>query len=374
MSTFFTPLADHLVREDRGTLAKVMPVTACTGASGQNERKHLARQFHIECLVTCHAKSNFAFSASTSIHECLMVCRRRPNGKTPPTKVVVLTRNPTTADEVAELVEAIRGQGDLSSWGSKYEWDATRIAEGDWTPVQWFDPILAEAARDLELNHGLEPVGFRYEVGPDSKRRIPDAFEKCQIRDEGAVPTFHSASNKLRRTIQGESEAWFRPKSGKESLAAKYWAQNGQMMVAIRLDTISGRLTGLWSPQPSIGVQWVPVAVPEQPKAKALATWWNTTPVRLMLLNRRSKKLTYPTWQLAHLREMRIPRPDNPAWPALKSAFDLTCDEELLPMRQATECAVREIIDEAAAKAIGVDPAVIADWRTRLAREPTVGA
>ena len=373
VSTFFTPLADHLVRRDGGTLAKVMPVTACTSSSGLAERKYLARNFHIERLVTCHAKSNFAFSASTSIHECLMVCRRRPNGAAPPTKIVVLERNPANADEVAELVRAIRGEGNLSAWGSEQEWDAKRIAEGDWTPVQWFDPTLAEAARNLELNDRLEPVGTRYEVGPDSKRRIPDAFEKCEIGEPGAVPTFHSASSVLRRAMSGEAEAWFRPRPEKVHLAERYWDQNGQILVAIRLNTVSGRLTGLWTPQPSIGVQWVPVAVNEEDKAKALAAWWNATPVRLMLLNRRTKTLTYPTWQVSHLREIRIPRPDNPAWHALKDAFDLTCDQELLPMRQGEACAVRQIIDEAAALAISVDPSVVADWRARLAHEPTVG-
>ena len=91
-----------------------------------------------------------------------------------------------------------------------------------------------------------------------------------------------------------------------------------------------------------------------------------------MLLNRRSKKLTYPAWSLEQLREIRIPKPDNPAWGALKDAFDATCDEELLPMKQAEECAVRAVIDEAAALALGLAPDVLADWRRRLAAEPTV--
>ena len=82
--------------------------------------------------------------------------------------------------------------------------------------------------------------------------------------------------------------------------------------------------------------------------------------------------LTYPTWQVAHLREIRIPKPDNPAWPALKEAFNLACEIELLPMRQAEQCEVRQVIDEAAALALGVDPPAIAKWRRRLAREPTI--
>ena len=41
-------------------------------------------------------------------------------------------------------------------------------------------------------------------------------------------------------------------------------------------------------------------------------------------------------------------------------------------MKQAEECAVRAVIDEAGALALGLCPDVLADWRRRLAAEPTV--
>ena len=41
-------------------------------------------------------------------------------------------------------------------------------------------------------------------------------------------------------------------------------------------------------------------------------------------------------------------------------------------MRQGEECEVRQAIDGAAAQAIGADPETLADWRRRLAAEPTV--
>ena len=75
--TFFTPLADRLLRSDRAFLAKVLPVTACTGASGVAERRFLAERFHIERIVTTHDPKRIAFSENTSIHESLLICRRR---------------------------------------------------------------------------------------------------------------------------------------------------------------------------------------------------------------------------------------------------------------------------------------------------------
>lgn len=43
-----------------------------------------------------------------------------------------------------------------------------------------------------------------------------------------------------------------------------------------------------------------------------------------------------------------------------------------LPMRYAEECPARQVIDAAAAVALGVSGDEIADWRRRLAVEPTI--
>ena len=41
-------------------------------------------------------------------------------------------------------------------------------------------------------------------------------------------------------------------------------------------------------------------------------------------------------------------------------------------MAATEQCEVRQIIDEAAALALGVEPTIIADWRRRLPKEPTI--
>ncbi len=75
--TFFTPLADILLSKTGGTLAKVIPTTACTGTSGVEERKFLGQRFYVETVVTSHDPRRPNFSESTSIHESLLICRRR---------------------------------------------------------------------------------------------------------------------------------------------------------------------------------------------------------------------------------------------------------------------------------------------------------
>ena len=367
--TFFTPLADQLLRTDRGVLAKVIPATACTGASGVDERRFLAERFHVERIVTTHDPRRINFSENTSIHECLLVCRRRPEGKRPPTEFVSLRVMPDSVEEAIEAADAIHS-GDPGRWGNVHHWAADRVRDGNWTPGQWFDGALAQVAWELERNAALEPAGLRYQVGP-AGQRIQDAYEICDGGDPGAIPGFHSVSGALRRTLLGEPDVSYRPRAAKRRLADRYRAQRSHLLVPMRLNTVSGRLTGVWTAQPSFG-WWVPIAVSDEDRQKALAAWWNSTPVRLMLLNRRAQTLTYPTWQLEHLREIRIPKPDNPAWASLRSAFDQACDMELLPMRQAEECDARRIIDEAAAEALGIVPDAIGDWRRRLALEPTI--
>ena len=373
IATFFTPLADQLLRTDRGVLAKVIPATACTGASSIKERCFLADRFHVERIVTTHDPKRINFSENTSIHECLLVCRRRPQGERPPTEFVSLRVMPDSAEEAIEVADAI-ASGNPGRWGNVHRWPADRVGDGDWTPVQWFDGTLAQIAWDLERNAALEPAGLRHAIGPDG-RSVQDAYEIGEPDGSGAIPGFHSVSGELRRTILGEADVWYvprrRPRRNMDRWIEQSHTLRNHLLVPMRLDTIGGRLTGVWTAQPSFG-WWVPIAVPDEDKQKALAAWWNSTPVRLMLLNRRAQKLTYPTWQLAHLREIRIPKPDNPAWDSLRTAFEQVCDRELLPMRQAEECEARAVIDEAAAIALSIPPDAIEEWRRSLAMEPTI--
>ena len=371
--TFFTPLADRLLRSDKGVLAKVIPTTACTGPSGVEERRFLAERFHVETIVTTHDPKRPNFSENTGIHESLLICRRRKPDqgweKDFPARFVSLRKMPANAKEAAEAVQAI-SSGNPGRWGTVHHWPAERVQEGDWTPCQWYDGDLAQVAWGLDHNERLESAGDRYEIGPEG-RGIQGAYIASDEKGPDAVPGFHSVSGKLRRTLEGKPDVWYVPRQGKEALAERYKAKRSNLLVPMRFDTVSGRLTALWTEYPSFG-WWVPIAEHDEARQKALVAWWNSTPVRLMLLNKRGKKLTYPTWNARPLRQTRIPKPDNSAWSDLRAAYDKVCRIELLPMKQATECEARRIIDKAAAKALGISDRTVSDWRRRLANEPTV--
>ena len=70
----------------------------------------------------------------------------------------------------------------------------------------------------------------------------------CSVSAEnspGAILGFHSVSGSLRRTIRGEADVWYRPKVNEESLAVRYSVQRSRLLVPMRLDTVTGRLTAL---------------------------------------------------------------------------------------------------------------------------------
>ena len=301
-----------------------------------------------------------------------MICRRWPEGRPkPPTQVVVLKRNPDTPAEVADVLAGIR-ERNLVEWGNVHEWPAERMVTGDWSAVQWFDGGLAEAAHGLDSASGLIPLGDRYQVGP-AGQRIRDAFSKCEAGTPGAVPIFESKSGEVRQTLLDQPDGFRQPKPNKAKLAKRYLAQASRLLVSAGMNTQSGSLVCVFSNSPTVGNAWIPVRTPNIQEAKALAAWWNSTPAWLMLLNRRTTTLTFPEWSLKHLREIRVPKLDPDSIRTLSKAFEQVKYTPLLPWRNLGENNARETLDEAAASIMGVDASALADWRQRLAREPTVG-
>ena len=285
---------------------------------------------------------------------------------------------PRNSEEVEELASAIQSDK-MGDWGATTDWPAERMAQGDWRAAQWYDGGLAESALSVEDSERLVRCGYHYRTAA-AGRAVRDVFD---IKDDvgkhpQSVKVFWSIANESRKTMQGSPEKWVRPSPGKEQQARGLLSQGGRLLVADRYDTHSGRITALWTRELSIGSRWVPL-VPlngqeDQRREKALVAWWNSTPVRLMLLNRRSRKLTYPSWSVKHLLEIMIPKPDNPAWDALADAFAAHANTTMLPYREAPTSPAQIAIDEAAALALDLPNSTMQQWRERLAAEPTITA
>ena len=66
------------------------------------------------------------------------------------------------------------------------------------------------------------------------------------------------------------------------------------------------------------------------------------------------------------LKSLPCPKPETPGCAALAEAWKQSNRTPLLPLQQAEDCVVRQIIDEAAAQVLGVEPDVVADWRREV--------
>lgn len=289
---------------------------------------------------------------------------------------VNLRRFPRTVEAVQDVVAAIRNRR-VDGVGSVCEWPEDLVRAGDWSPVQWFDPELARAARKVRELPAMARLGDTCELAPPPGGRFMHAFERVGGGAVGPddVATFDSVSTRLRTSMTGVPDASWRPRPGKDSLVTSYLARAGWVLLAARARTNNAAVVAVWSREKCLGNAYVAVVTKTVRQAKALCVLWNSTPTLLQLLSMRSKMLMYPKWSVGQLESVSVPEliRTTEVESALASAFDRLRHEPLQSWAGAdTDSVRREIDDTVAAEAYGISTSVFADWRERLAREPTV--
>ena len=373
--TFFSPLGDALIRKTKGSFASIVPTTALTSASGIKERKFLAERFQIETIVTSHDPARMNFSENTSIHESLVIARR-PGEERHPTRFVSLARMPSDTHEAILLSDLINRRQPLGSWGTEHSWPWPRIRECDWSAAQFYDGTLANAVHDLAAFAGtvLTPAGTLCHIEPGGQR-IRDAFLRNPQPDAlWTVPILWDHSTEIQTAMNAEADVYGVPKPDRVGYAKHLQRKAGRLLVVNRLRTNTVRVSACYAPQPLLGSAWIPVRPisPNPAFEHALCAWWNSTPGILTLLHCRAKALDYPRFALASLRALLVPDPKRVDIAPLADAFAATRAEALRPWPQMHDCPNRAILDQAAAQVLRIDGRVIADWRKRIAKEPTV--
>ena len=207
--TFFTPLIDCVLDRDDGVLAKILPMTACTAASGSEERQFLASRFWIKYVVMCHDPKNINLSQETNINECLLIGTRRGAGEGKPTTFVNLSRYPLNAGEARAFAAALR-EGNVDATGRATEWPADRVEAGDWSPVQWYSGRLATASTHLRKSARLATAGSLYQFSLLG-RNVSHCFEPMEgnARTHGRLGILTSIAEERRNCLVGAAnEVW----------------------------------------------------------------------------------------------------------------------------------------------------------------------
>lgn len=371
IGTFFTPIMNRLSDKLKGLISKVMPTTACTNSSGLGERKFIASRFHIERIITSHDPKRPNLSGNTGIHESLLVGRRYNNSnKDKPTEFISLKRMPRNNEEVEELMLAIDENVNQDAWLTRIEWSNNLMRDGDWIPVQWLDGKLASIATKIKENPNMTLLQNNYKIAPVG-RSVRGVFEECLAEDKNAKPLVWSISSKKHTKLLSQPDSWYKAKANKSNQADALWQQRNHVFVAQKYNTIINSLTAIYSETATIGSLFMPIHLPTKIQ-KGFVAYWNSTPCLLMLLNLRSKMLTYPSWSQQQLYSLVIPKLNNPAWQDLTNAYEQTKNKTILTLKDGEKCEVRQIIDKASAKALGIDESEVAKWRSMLAKEPTI--
>ena len=380
ISTYFTPLADGLVAKAGGTLGKIVPTTAFASTSGRQERRFLASRFHIELVVTSHDPKRPNFSENTDIHESLLICRRAATAEAP-TTFIALNRIPSTPQEAAEWIDAAL-QRKPHPFHRIQAWPHERIASGDWTPALYYDGRLAEDNDELETNPAMSPASALVvtpviDPGPVAGA-VVNPLQNPPSQDDDGYPVVWRHQADQRQTMRGEIEFLVAPKEGKRRyVESNIWPKASCLLVTLAVSTSTIRTTAQILPQPCFGSAWTAFLPNDQidrpgEAMPAWCAWLNSTPGVLSYLHRRARKLTYGRYRPAQLHTLPLPDPAKADLAPLATAYERLQNQPLEPWPRMNHCAVRADLDLVAAELLDIDPATVADWRARIANEPTV--
>jgi len=373
----FTVLADCLLKQDRGTLAMIIPYAACSSATSVGQRRFLADRFEVSIIVTSHDPAQVSFSENTSINECLVICRRRPQDKRQDTLFVSLSRMPNTVEEAIQTTAAII-HGGATSGVKCARWSKELVDRGDWSPTRWLDLELAEFARDLSTFPALRPLGELARFGPAHVRG--DFRNPSSDPSDGPYRVLWRHQTGKMQTMWATWEAEVAAKLGRENKAkTTMLPQASRLLIANNLRTTTTRVTAVLLDKPSFGSQWTPlspITKGDQRSSlniqKAWCCWLNSALGVLGFLHRRGRTLDYSDFMPNILRSMPCPDPSTSDISLLAATYDELRLKPLLPWKLMTECPVRTRLDNAVADAIGMDRHELASVRAKIAQEPTV--
>ena len=380
----FVALAEKCLNPADGALAMINPTIALTATSGRQERRVLAKRFHVHTLLTCHQPGQINLSQNTSINESMIIAKRH-KGARPPTRVISLDRFPSDEREAAKLHRCLSeiATGLLpDGWGEVSEWPAERVEAGDWSAAAFRSPELAEAAARIAkderllsivdqgavpsavLQGGGRAVRICFKSAPDSFPVLKSKGAEAQTRIR-AVPDHYLISTK--RTKVGGLLC-----GQKDGHTEKLLQSAGHLLVTSGQDTSTARLTAVASDVKYIGVGWMPVPGITFKQAKAAAVFLNSTAGRLQLMKNPGKKLMFPVYRPGSYGDIRMPDlADEKATSALAMCWDQTRGMDVPQFRDG-ECDVRRFWDYAVAKALGWDPDWLSELRLLLHGEPHV--
>ncbi len=366
----FLVLAEHLAKKKGATVALVLPLVASMNPSTQSVREFLAKEFHIETVVTAHDPKRIWFSENTGISEMLVVMRRGGIGQ--PTRIINLARNPETVQEALQLSESIRKKDNDNISGVVKMWPHERMKEGDWSGVQFYSPFLTEMF--LNIREGkmfdVKQLGLIAKI-ESSYRSARAAFKVTDKPDKyGRTALWHfkaDFTNKMGATTDTLITA-----KVDEDKAKNIWEKRSRFLLPVKVQTHRARVIAIRLDKPTLGSYWMTVDFFQQKEKmeKAICAYLNSTPGIISMLGIRTPKiLFYPDFSLEGVSKVSIPCLDHQKLNDLSMVFDKYADTVLGKWSDADD-SNRKGLDEAVSEILKIDSEKVSTAREALAKEP----
>ena len=190
---FFTPIGDILLKQSEGTLAIVVPYTACTGTSGEHERDLLTDPERFEVETGGHKPRqppNQLFRKTpTSMNllssRVVQLPKRSRIGKPRSYRLRRIRKAPARRIFLAEAIQtALKGDNSaLAAYGTIAWRSIDQLRGRPWNAACFYDQSLAEVYDLLLENPALTPIGKLALVEPGGQR-VRDAFKKAEKRQK----------------------------------------------------------------------------------------------------------------------------------------------------------------------------------------------
>ena len=302
----FLVLANYIRKIDRSTIAAVLPMATATHTTSQGIRQFLARNFHIETIVTSHDPDRIYFSENTNIGEILIICRvwPRENESKPPTRVVNLMVNPEAPADAITIAAAIEnGTVESQAYGTVQEWMFTRISNGDWGAVQFFSPYLCDQFVALKQGSFFSIRSFE-SVASMGSANIRPTIGRTDIPAAGGMVALWDHKTNVTQSMSAKVDSYAAAKPGKERQARNLWAKRGRMMLPTRIRLNTVRMLSVRVSTPALGSAWVPcrpdkLGIDTELLEKGICVYLNSSiGVLAMLGNRSNKTPAYPQFSM----------------------------------------------------------------------------
>ena len=381
--SMFYVLGEHLSKlSDGAVVAFVSPLVAATNYSGKLIRDMLGKMFHIEYIITSHDPERFYFSENTNIPEMLLVGRRHPDepDNQPPTLFVNLVVNPDNPSDAIALASALSDDRRGVKNARIVQWQADRVAAGDWTPALWLDSILSYAVYEMRqcrwLPSGMVSLNTLCKVGPTAQT-ITSNYSKTPIGDRKAL---FGNNIKHTNTMRPTPDTAILVKQGRERQADNAWSQRGRLMISRQPWLTTNHIFSVCLDESTVGCMWIPARprkftnIDRSHVEKAICVWLNSSPgITAMLGSGDRQHGASRFWiSMDSMRSIPIPKLTATSAEALAAVFDEWADETPRPLAGAVECRVRRALDDAVIATLGADPDAVAAIREALAAEPSV--